>query len=773
MIDAFPSNPADPDHDTQSLIDADLENSRRLLAGFEQDFPRDPAAGTRALVTRVLQRPRPEVRYPLLTDAADRHLWMMPLLRRFQWNAGRADAADEWTKPLCEMLQLVFGSLKQVSAAEFVALAGAGALLVKHIRDYPATLAKYAAVLEKARQIDQPVVDALRELMSLCDAAPGGFSMRPRFFWPLFRCAAGFYATDESWSARVRRNLAGVPVEIFDCETNAACGGSGALTRKARTAVQRSGKDRLEKALRSWIGMLGDAVRAPMPASDVILLGHVIVLCDALEGPACDQLLYDIACAPWGENPEPLWMRTCLWALGRRAQDKAFACLEALMMNPNTAVPIVRKQYEALLAAFGAGAIPSDAVGVDGFPLDSDPALVRHHTRVDQLLRMAANAAAAGPYVHPSAAAHLAMLRATPRENLPPAAQAAMKMWEAQLSRPLPFFPVSPEVTAAREAMEKSLLQEFADDPADLHRAVVARVEWIAAHRDEYAKDSLRLWDEWLNGLGGCGGMKRQTLAGVDELPLESLLATIRTGGGNTKVLELCQTYVAKHGWHADLVPAFRQWIGRIGNAMSDLTYRWRAEAFLWFENVEAIDLNACWSHRVKRDLRAMPAEEARAWVTLLENSSWIITDKPPMKWLKAAETAFQTVGAANFEARFAEWFAAFGGSDPLRLTIAGRNILRILIWYALVAQDSQVDDALLRFASAKWKTREEAKRAAQAEMAFSYVLSQRAPAAALPILESMVKSGQAFKDSATHRTYLQLCARYRREPVDAIPQKS
>ena len=118
---------------------------------------------------------------------------------------------------------------------------------------------------------------------------------------------------------------------------------------------------------------------------------------------------------------------------------------------------------------------------------------------------------------------------------------AALKAWEAQMTRPLPWFPVAPEVTEARKAMEAAIMEEFSADPASLNRAVTARAEWIRAHQDEYSKDALQLWNEWLHGLGCSDGLVGRSLAKVDELTLESLLGAIKAGGNSTKVFELCR----------------------------------------------------------------------------------------------------------------------------------------------------------------------------------------------------------------------------------------
>jgi len=395
--------------------------------------------------------------------------------------------------------------------------------------------------------------------------------------------------------------------------------------------------------------------------------------------------------------------------------------------------------------------------------LDSDPALLPQQTRIDQLLRMAANAAAHGPYVDPRLAAMLKQYRSMREEDITP----GMRQWHEHITtRPVGWFEVSPEVAAAREAMEAGILKKFSHDPASLHCAVVTRAEWIAAHEREYAKDTLRLWKEWLNGLGCRRGLVGQSLEKVDELPLKSLLRTIRASRGNTKILDLCRKYVAEHGWHADLVEPLRQWLSEIGTGSSEQAFRPQAEWFVWFENVAPIDLEACWSHRIKRDLRDMPPDESASWRALLNDGVFIVTDKPTKKWLKAAEAVFPKVGAAAFRQRFVAWFEPFAKGEPLRMTITGRNVLRILIWCALIAKDDSVDRALLGFANAKWKTQETARRAAQAEMAFSYVLAQRTPEAALPVLEALVASGDALPGSTTHRIYKELCARSNRKPV-------
>jgi hypothetical protein len=774
MVDAFPTIPADPDYQMQLQIAAELQNAQAVQAEFERSYPKDPSSRVATLATRLGHYPTGASLYPALTAAADRQAWVMPLLRRLAWHHLQGESGAAWQSTLADMLRIALERLRRVSEAEFVALADE---LERRPHGYRQALGIFARELEKDGPLSPSVADALARLRRLADRTHE-VGLAESIAWPFFRSPIAADDPDPCWSARVRRDLGSLAPQLRADWHEALITGlsqyrdySGAPGKSCAAALKRLGNVEMEARLRRWIGMLSEGPRLALTLTGAMIFDKVVELCHLLGGPVSDQLLYDIARAPWTEAPEYRWIHTYLWALGSRSQDRAFACLEALMMNPVTAVAYVQRQYEGLLAVFGAREIPNSSVGVDGFPLNSDPALVPQQTRIDQLLRMAASAAAGGRYVDSRVAAMVERYRAMKEEDLPPAVRATMKTWVDQMTRKLPWFPVAPEVKAAYQAMQEAILKEFGADPDSLYRAVAARSEWIAAHKQEYAKDTLELWEQWLYGLGCGEGLVPRSFAKVDQLSLEELVRALKAGGVGLRVSELCGKYVAEHGWHPDLVEAFRQWIPSIGVAASDRIYRARAEWFLWFENVAPIDLEACWSHRVKRDLREMPPDQYANWRALLDNSAFTVTAKPPAKWLKAAEKAFPKVGVAAFRRRFVKWFEPFAKGETLRMTVPGRNILRVLMWYALVSKDSAVDEALLGFANARWKTKEVARCAAQAEMAFSYVLSQRMPEAALPLLEAFVESGQAYDGSATHQVYKALCARWKHPPVSALPK--
>jgi hypothetical protein len=246
--------------------------------------------------------------------------------------------------------------------------------------------------------------------------------------------------------------------------------------------------------------------------------------------------------------------------------------------------------------------------------------------------------------------------------------------------------------------------------------------------------------------------MLRWALQRLDRLPLPWLLRALRSVPGELHTIELCRRHVVEHGWDSELVEAMREWVKALETSATVNLDRARVEWFLWFEDVCPIQVEECWSYRVKQDVRQMKPKQRAAWIKLLDNPSFTVTAKPPQRWLKSARAAFPGVGAEEFQRRFVEWFEPFGEGAPLRLTVCGRNMLRGLMWLALVAEDPAVDEALCRFGGAKWKTKEHLRRAAQAEMAFAHVLAERAPEGAVKMLEAMLAGGRVGAGSSTEK---------------------
>ncbi|HEY1336032.1 MAG TPA: hypothetical protein VGF59_00915, partial [Bryobacteraceae bacterium] len=746
--DGFEIPASYPDFEIHSQIGADLANAQRLynalaanhelqarLTELRRTNPLAAAEASNAAGFSV------EKIYPTLMTTPYRGEWLLPMVRRFVWNHGQGDAGAPWLKMLGVMINLTIHRVRGVNDPQFLELCELAPVLVAcgH-RGLLNRMGGWFGDLARRGPLAQEVVAAARRLLPICEDNSEALKAIGMY---LFRSEANAADFDTGWSKRIHDDLAAMKKKDRALWIRTLTGG---MTYSRTSAIARLGHTAIEARLRRWVEWLRQEKDVELSPVGALLFPDFLNLCEQIGGPACDEVLYEIARVNWKRIRIPYWIHQYLEITSRRPQDRAFACLEAMAMNPVTSDRFVRRQYDAVAATMAAREAPAGPVGVDGYRLDRDLPIQRHQERIDQLLRIGVEAVAKGPWYPP---------------NHPSSGRDESD----------PYFPVAPEVRITFHEMATRIMQEFAADLPQLHRAATRRSEWISAHKQEFPADWLKVWWELLHGLGCEGGLVQRSLGGVKETnSLDDMLRTIRSGG-REQTVELCRKYVAEHGWTPELVETFRKFIPSFGNALSDQVQRARAEWFVWFEDVCPIDLNACWSHRVKRDLRAMTAEERAAWRAILENNSFRFSGKPPQTWMKAAEELFPCMDREVFRRRFVAWFEPFTQPEPLRLTVTGRNILRVLMWYALMAEDSIVDQALAGFAKAKWKTKDAASKASQAEMAFSCVLARRAPEVALPILEEYVASGRAFEGSETHQAYLELCRVHNRQPAPALPE--
>jgi hypothetical protein len=759
MPEGFPVDSGDQDSRVQVLIGRDLENARRMQTAFEKKYPRGAPPNSINYLARQRERPTSTSLFPE-TFKATPGAWLAPMLRRLRWQATQGDAARKCRSDLAWMVNCLITRMTRPTEDQFVALAEhADCFEVSKAFEYLDRMAAFAKALEKPGPLSGRAAVAVQTVLAFSRQIHQTTSAWQSLAWPVFRSTAGLAPGDPCWAAAVRRDIEAMEPElraqwlrVFDGKDR-QLGGACELSASCLAALKELGAERLGSDLRRWIGMLKDGPEVTLSAVGVVVFRHVLLLCKRLKGQACDDLLYAVACAPWRRAEDAAWLETYLWILSGRSKDRAFACLEALSMNPVTATADVRREYEAALGAFVGEA---RGIGIDGYRWDTEPALEVHQRRIERMLQLSAAAVERGPYVHPMVASHVAAMKAIPEAERTP----AVNMLMAQLTAGKTWFDAGPDVRASLEAMAKEILREFSADPENLHRAAVNRWKWIRGREKEFTPDLVKAWQQCFWGFGCDEGLAPKALTKISRARPAGLVGIVQSSPGSWKVFELCQRHVAEQGWNAELAQAFREWISTLGNSQSDNQYRAKAEWFLWFEDVLPIKLETCWGERVRRDLRAMKAEERQAWMELLDQPPLTITEKPIKKWFTPAQATFPKIGAAAFRRRFKEWFAPFSAGEPLRLTVTGRNVLRLLIWAASIAEDPAVDEALAGFANASWKTKDSGNKAAQAEMAFSYVLAERAPKKALPILESMVRSGRANRDSATYRIYQGLRAR-------------
>lgn len=747
MVEEF--HPAEKDRAIHKLIAAEIQSALRIQAAFEKKYPNNP----RNQMARIQNRPPVTSLYP--QAAASGKKWLMPIVERLAW---ALDRDEKQADALAMMLTLSLEGAGRISEAEFLKLAAfAEAISAKYTYafiTYVDGLGKFLKGIEEAGPLSEPVVAPLRDFV-LPQCWKGGWGWF-ELAWPVFRAEAGFRENDTCWAARVRRDLSGDWLQVFDSNLLDKFAGAGKPGKRSLDAISRLGNQEVERALRRWVAMLHDGGEPALSPMGVIVLQHLLLLCEKLGGDACDEMLCEIGRTLWARADELGWLETYLWVAGRRPEDRAFVGVEALAMNRVTATEQVQRKYEALLSVFGTQARAAEGIGVDGYPLHREPELAAAQQALNRLMTRGAEAVSLGRYVHPTLKAHLEAAKSVPDSELTPAAKA----WLGRIGTPERWFEVGPETRKHLEELEDAVLDEFRKDAWNLHAALALRWEWIGAHRTEIGKDRVDVWRQSFEGFGCRSGLRARALARVSKLPLESLIRAVRAGGSYKKVMELSRNYVEECGWDAGLAQALRDWIPTLGTSRTEQEYRAQADWFLWFEDVMPVDDAACWSHRIKRDLRAMTMKHRAAWLALLDNPSFTVREDPPQKWLKLAAGKIGKIGAAAFRKQFAAWFAAFGKGEKLRLTVTGRNVLRVLIWYALLAEDPVVDAALANFASAHWSTKEHARCASQAEMAFAYVLARRAPKQALAILEKWVKGGRAPLGTASRRTYEGLRAR-------------
>lgn len=192
---------------------------------------------------------------------------------------------------------------------------------------------------------------------------------------------------------------------------------------------------------------------------------------------------------------------------------------------------------------------------------------------------------------------------------------------------------------------------------------------------------------------------------------------------------ELAVEYTQQHGYQADIVEAVRQYHATLHGSVTDLARRQHVGWWLWLEDVTPIQPEDCWSGIIRADLRSFTGARKKAWMDLIGNMTFAVVAKPPAKWSALAAPALASVGPEDFRNQMRRWLAPMAGDQPLRLSIAGRDVLRCLIWDGgLCPPDPELDEALSWIGRAKWKNKESRDRMLKIEGPLGDVLSARNP---------------------------------------------
>ncbi len=203
-----------------------------------------------------------------------------------------------------------------------------------------------------------------------------------------------------------------------------------------------------DEVLLDWTAALAREASPALSTEEREQLVQIIRLCAESQSAAADQALYNIARANWTAEDQCEWLAGYLHVMAARPEHRAFACLEALMMNPVTAeIGDVRRAYHGLLNLMAAGARPARR-SPDGFPDTVQRAA--EHALLDEFL-----------------------------EACNPA------NWHQSPSLPTIGDPMT---------MLRSALLSTAADVDRLTLAIEERAAWLKRHRRRFAADTALFW---------------------------------------------------------------------------------------------------------------------------------------------------------------------------------------------------------------------------------------------------------------------------------------
>jgi hypothetical protein len=308
-------------------------------------------------------------------------------------------------------------------------------------------------------------------------------------------------------------------------------------------------------------------------------------------------------------------------------------------------------------------------------------------------------------------------------------------------------------------------------------RAMRARIQWLSEREPKppIGSEVEMVWFRWRSAMHG---LCQKLIESSTELTAGDLAAlcdmdALRWVNLGSRLLDLCEARISRYGFEAELVTAMHGWAKTLYGTNSALTLRKTTESLLWFDTTTAVDENRCWSSIIRKDLRAMAPENQRAWIALLRNTTTLITPEPTKKWLKPASELLAVVGADEFRTRLRAWLEPFRSGKPLKITVTGRDILIALFWYARLAKDPKVDEAICWFATAKWKAKTDLDRTARLLSVWVRTLRDRCPDQAVDVIHAYAATDQLELQDNTLEIYNELCERAGRTPELQAPPKT
>lgn len=201
------------------------------------------------------------------------------------------------------------------------------------------------------------------------------------------------------------------------------------------------------------------------------------------------------------------------------------------------------------------------------------------------------------------------------------------------------------------------------------------------------------------------------------------------------------QKHIKKSGISPPLHDALRAMQTVMYMHASDKNANIAIDRALWFETHLPIDLTACASGVVRRDLRGMHPDALRSWKALLEHGMAQNRGEPKELWVTKATPLLEQVGQDTFVASWREWQRALiklAGGRPLVLTPAGADAIRALVWYGTLARTDDIDHGVAALAALPWARKKPwSPRHDRMVGGLAYAVGKLRPTVARPILDA------------------------------------
>jgi hypothetical protein len=233
--------------------------------------------------------------------------------------------------------------------------------------------------------------------------------------------------------------------------------------------------------------------------------------------------------------------------------------------------------------------------------------------------------------------------------------------------------------------------------------AAFDRARWIGEHEAEIADAAA-----WMRRV--CNVLYHLYALRLPFTSAEMVRLILGRGAAAPPISRIAE-YFERHELTAELAALLRQrrdairaGIGRTHKAIDVQNALQLRDMLLWHDERDALDLDSCWSERVRDGLRAMTGERCERWRALLRHIRGDAGSKPAKAWIKEAQARLAAVGAEDFRAMTTQWFACFRERAPLKLSVVGSHVLKGLLWYAALARNPAVTEAALALIDAPWK---------------------------------------------------------------------